>query len=75
MHSPGSEAQRWDVIVWGCKRFWEDKIYKYTHECLWVCQNMAVKMTQKLGKKGIFEHDNDPEHPYKNIQEFPKKKK
>lgn len=36
---------------------------------------MAVKITQKLGKKGIFQHDNDSEHPDKNIQEFPKKKK
>ena len=39
---------------------------------------LADKMTtrlQKLGRRGIFQHDNDPEYTAKIMQEFLKKKK
>ncbi|MCI4393262.1 hypothetical protein PGIGA_G00155500, partial [Pangasianodon gigas] len=39
---------------------------------------LADKMTpglQKLGRRGIFQHDNDPNHTAKIMQEFRKKKK
>ena len=74
MHSPGSEALRWEFVGMGlhvCKRCLEDDIYRW-HECLWIFQN-TDKMTpslQNFGRRGIFQHDDDPKHTANITQEF-----
>ena len=41
---------------------WEDNINRWHHECLWIYQNTGTDRVtpslQKLGRKGIFQHDD-----------------
>ena len=69
------------VMIWGCmsaKGVGEMTFIDGTMNACGYTKILADKMTpslQKLGRRGIFQHDNNPKHTAKIMQEFLKKKK
>lgn len=54
------------------------KIYRWHYECKLYIQILNKKMTailKKLGRRGIFQHDNDPKHTAKIPKAFLEKKR
>ena len=68
------------VVIWGCmsaKGVGEMTFIDGTMNACGYTQILADKMTpnlQKLGRRGIFQHDDNPEHTAKTTQEFLKQK-
>ena len=68
-------------MIWGCmsaKGVGEMTFIDGTMNACGYTKILADKMTpslQKLGRRGIFQHDNNPKHTAKIMQEFLKKKK
>ena len=68
-------------MIWGCmsaKGVGEMTFIDGTMNASLYTQILNEKMTsslKKVGRKGIFQHDNDPKHTAKITLEFLKKKK
>lgn len=68
------------VVIWGCmsvKHVGYD-IYRWHYECLWIYQNTSWQddSVNKLGRRGICQHDNDPKpNTAKTMQVFLSKEK
>ena len=68
------------VMIWGCmsaKGVGEMTFIDGTMNACGYIKIMANTMTlslQKLGRRGIFQHDDNPEHTAKTTQEFLKQK-
>ena len=68
-------------MIWGCmsaKGVGEMTFIDGTMNASGSTKILADKMTpslQKLGRRGIFQHDNDPKHNARIVQEFLKKEK
>ena len=66
------------VMIWGCtsaRSVGEMTVIDGTMNACGYTKNKMTPSLQKLGRRGIFQHDNNPTHTAKIMQEFLKEKK